>query len=97
MPWPARSYSPTEFLPRDRIREGSNSISGAKLPFPSKSLPGHGRPEPSRRVSPQRPKGTRMDSALSIVILGDLTEALEQAPHGPDLLDKFPIIGQLIK
>ena len=27
----------------------------------------------------------------------DLTEALEQAPHGPDLLDKFPIIGQLVK
>jgi len=27
----------------------------------------------------------------------DLTETLEQAPHGPDLLDKFPIIGQVVK
>lgn len=26
---------------------------------------------------------------------GDLTEALEQAPHGIDLLEKFPIIGEL--
>jgi predicted heme/steroid binding protein len=27
----------------------------------------------------------------------DLTEALEQAPHDPDLLDKFPIVGKLVK
>lgn len=27
----------------------------------------------------------------------DLTEALEQAPHDPDLLDKFPIVGELVK
>ena len=27
----------------------------------------------------------------------DLTEALEQAPHGSDFLDKFPIIGELEK
>jgi predicted heme/steroid binding protein len=25
----------------------------------------------------------------------DLTEALKQAPHGPDMLDKFPIVGEL--
>lgn len=25
----------------------------------------------------------------------DLTDALEQAPHGIDLLEKFPIIGEL--
>ena len=27
----------------------------------------------------------------------DLTEALEHAPHDPDLLDKFPIVGKLVK
>lgn len=27
----------------------------------------------------------------------DLTEALEQAPHDPALLDKFPIVGELVK
>jgi predicted heme/steroid binding protein len=27
----------------------------------------------------------------------DLTIALEQAPHNPDLLDKFPIVGKLAK
>lgn len=27
----------------------------------------------------------------------DLTEALEQAPHGIDLLEKFPIVGRLAK
>ncbi|NWF77173.1 MAG: cytochrome B5 [Chloroflexi bacterium] len=26
----------------------------------------------------------------------DLTEALEQAPHDPDLLEKFPIVGELV-
>jgi predicted heme/steroid binding protein len=26
----------------------------------------------------------------------DLTEALKQAPHGPDMLDKFPIVGELL-
>ena len=26
----------------------------------------------------------------------DLTNALEQAPHGVDLLHKFPIIGELV-
>lgn len=26
----------------------------------------------------------------------DLTEALEQAPHGSELLDKFPIVGILV-
>ena len=26
----------------------------------------------------------------------DLTEALEEAPHGPDLLDKFPMVGELL-
>jgi predicted heme/steroid binding protein len=26
----------------------------------------------------------------------DLTEALGEAPHGSDLLDRFPIIGELI-
>jgi len=25
----------------------------------------------------------------------DMTEALTQAPHGPDMLDKFPIVGEL--
>lgn len=27
----------------------------------------------------------------------DLTEALKQAPHDPDLLDKFPVVGELVK
>ncbi len=27
----------------------------------------------------------------------DLTEALEKAPHGPGLLDKFAIVGELAK
>lgn len=27
----------------------------------------------------------------------DLTGALEQAPHGPALLKKFPIVGKLVK
>jgi len=27
----------------------------------------------------------------------DLTEALEQAPHGLSLLEKFPIVGELLK
>ena len=26
----------------------------------------------------------------------DLTEALKQAPHNPDLLDKFPVVGELV-
>lgn len=26
----------------------------------------------------------------------DLTEALKKAPHGTDMLDKFPIVGKLI-
>lgn len=26
----------------------------------------------------------------------DLTKVLEQAPHGPDMLDKFPIVGKLL-
>lgn len=26
----------------------------------------------------------------------DLTEALRQAPHGHDLLDKFPIVGEFV-
>jgi predicted heme/steroid binding protein len=26
----------------------------------------------------------------------DLTHALKQAPHGPDMLDKFPIVGRLL-
>jgi predicted heme/steroid binding protein len=26
----------------------------------------------------------------------DLTGALEQAPHGTDILDKFPIVGELV-
>ena len=25
----------------------------------------------------------------------DLTEALKQAPHGPDLLERVPVIGEL--
>ena len=27
----------------------------------------------------------------------DLTEALEKAPHGSDLLDKFPVVGELMR
>ena len=27
----------------------------------------------------------------------DLTEALKQAPHDPDLLDKFPVVGKLVE
>lgn len=26
----------------------------------------------------------------------DLTEAFEQAPHGADMLDRFPIVGELL-
>jgi len=26
----------------------------------------------------------------------DLTEALKRAPHGPDMLDRFPIVGNLL-
>lgn len=26
----------------------------------------------------------------------DLTKALKQAPHGPNMLDKFPIVGKLL-
>jgi len=26
----------------------------------------------------------------------DLTEVLEQAPHGADMLDRFPIVGELL-
>jgi len=26
----------------------------------------------------------------------DLTEALKQAPHGPDMLDRFPVVGELL-
>lgn len=26
----------------------------------------------------------------------DLTEALKKAPHGPDMLDRFPIVGELV-
>ena len=26
----------------------------------------------------------------------DLTELLEQAPHGVDMLDRFPIVGELL-
>lgn len=26
----------------------------------------------------------------------DLTKAFEQAPHGPDMLDRFPILGKLL-
>lgn len=28
---------------------------------------------------------------------GDLTRALKQAPHTPDLLFKFPVVGKLAK
>jgi len=27
---------------------------------------------------------------------GDLTGALKEAPHGPDLLDRYPIVGELV-
>jgi len=27
----------------------------------------------------------------------DLTEAMEQAPHGPEFLEKFPMIGAYIR
>jgi len=27
----------------------------------------------------------------------DLTEALKQAPHDSDMLDKFPIVGELLE
>ncbi len=27
----------------------------------------------------------------------DLTEALERAPHGAELLQKFPIVGELVE
>jgi len=27
----------------------------------------------------------------------DLTDALEQAPHGADMLEKFPIVGELVE
>jgi len=26
----------------------------------------------------------------------DLTEALKQAPHSPEMLEKFPIVGELV-
>jgi len=26
----------------------------------------------------------------------DLTEVLKEAPHGPDMLDKFPVVGELV-
>ena len=26
----------------------------------------------------------------------DLTEALKRAPHGPDTLDRFPVVGELV-
>jgi predicted heme/steroid binding protein len=26
----------------------------------------------------------------------DLTEALEEAPHGSEMLDKFPVVGELV-
>ncbi len=26
----------------------------------------------------------------------DLTEALRQAPHGPDMLHRFPVVGELL-
>ena len=26
----------------------------------------------------------------------DLTEALESAPHGPELLKRFPVVGRLV-
>ena len=25
----------------------------------------------------------------------DLTDAMKQAPHGPDMLDEFPLVGEL--
>ena len=27
----------------------------------------------------------------------DLTEALKRAPHGADMLDRFPVVGELVK
>ncbi len=27
----------------------------------------------------------------------DLTDSLEQAPHGPDLLERFPVVGTLVE
>ncbi len=27
----------------------------------------------------------------------DLTEALKRAPHGPDMLNRFPLVGELVK
>ena len=27
----------------------------------------------------------------------DLTDALKQAPHGADMLEKFPIVGELLE
>jgi predicted heme/steroid binding protein len=27
----------------------------------------------------------------------DLTDALKQAPHGADMLEKFPIVGELVE
>ncbi len=26
----------------------------------------------------------------------DLTEALKEAPHGPDMLERYPIVGELV-
>jgi predicted heme/steroid binding protein len=26
----------------------------------------------------------------------DLTDALKEAPHGPDMLDRYPIVGKLL-
>ena len=26
----------------------------------------------------------------------DLTEALKRAPHGPELLERFPVVGRLV-
>jgi len=26
----------------------------------------------------------------------DLTEALKEAPHGPEILNKFPVVGELV-
>jgi predicted heme/steroid binding protein len=26
----------------------------------------------------------------------DLTEAFKQAPHGPEMIEKFPIVGELV-
>ncbi len=27
----------------------------------------------------------------------DLSEAMKQAPHGPDMLDRLPIVGELLE